>query len=340
MAHVGPALPPHLLRQRQEEEKGNEEEQKTVAGEDDRKEEVAKEVVEEEEAPSAMVFGAALPPHLLEERRKREEEEERQKQEAAAAPPRRRVCGPSLDDLVAAPEEPKDEDEEKEVVEVLGPLRPDGMELPSSLVIFCATRMHHLNCMNHLTHSVACNGCTRTDPRARKPQPKRAALPSAPAYSLDPEERKQRTKRDIIEGRNKKGEPADKVPPPSPLSRQSPMPDADTRRRLSPFSPCVRVVTACRSKRQRPSPKWARTRSWRTTCSFTTYAPFALLLSSSAPSPSSSSSSAHPARRKTAGEASSRVSRVTARQERQRKEAREGTRLCPLQSHSPPSSST
>jgi hypothetical protein len=50
-----------------------------------------------------------------------------------------------------------------------------------------------------------------TDPRARKPQVKRAALPSAPAYSLDPEERKQRTKRDIIEGRNKKGEPADKV---------------------------------------------------------------------------------------------------------------------------------
>lgn len=83
---------------------------------------------------------------------------------------------------------------------------------------------------------MACNGCTRTDPRARKPQPKRAALPSAPAYSLDPEERKQRTKRDIIEGRNKKGEPADKVPPPSPLSLQSPMPDADTRRRL-PLSP-------------------------------------------------------------------------------------------------------
>lgn len=49
------------------------------------------------------------------------------------------------------------------------------------------------------------------DPRVRKPQERKAALPVAPSYSLDPEERRQRSKRDIVEGRKKKDEPADKV---------------------------------------------------------------------------------------------------------------------------------
>jgi hypothetical protein len=294
---VGPALPPHLLRQRQEE--GKEEEQKTVAGEDDRKVEEVKEEAEEE-APSVMVFGAALPPHLLEERRKREEEEEKQKQEAAAAPPRRRVCGPSLDDLVAAPEEPKDEDEdEKEVVEVLGPLRPDGMELPSSLVP-PATRIIKIiiTCVVHES-SHAFGGVMNEQAQIRELVSRNPSEQRCRRHPPTPSTRKSESS--VPSATSSKG-----------ATRRASLP---TRCLLPPHCnllsrscwsstygafhalltpdvacPCLHVVTACRSKRQRRSPKWARTRSWRTTCSFTTYAPFVSLSLTSSPS----SPSAHP----------------------------------------------
>lgn len=97
----------------------------------------------------------------------------------------------------------------------------------------------------------------------RKPQEKKAALPLAPSYSLDPEERRQRSKRDIVEGRKKKDEPAGKVERPVTLLMLVHCSDN--------WPLCVHVVFIVTRNKERREPRRERRRLWRTTCNSITY---------------------------------------------------------------------